>query len=131
MSTKLYMATRGSYSDYSVAGIFSSRMHAQMFMDAFDGEYVEWNEIVEITLDPHVPEIADGRRPYFVRMSRDGNATEARLEDSPYGYTGSEMRVGFDISKNLYANVMARDSQHAIKIVNEKRAQLIAEGKWP
>jgi hypothetical protein len=38
--------------------------------------------------------------------------------------------MGKGIPDALQADVWAKNEQHAVKIVNEKRAQMIANGEW-
>jgi hypothetical protein len=35
-----------------------------------------------------------------------------------------------DASRTLWVGVWARDEQHAVKIVNERRAMILAANKW-
>ena len=39
--------------------------------------------------------------------------------------------VGKNVPDCLHGTVWAKDSTHAIKIMNEKRTQMIAMGEWP
>jgi hypothetical protein len=126
--TKLYAVTTGSYSDYSVNGIFSTKQKAKDFKAAFPNE-TDFNDIEEFELDPSAPDWKD-KDIWFVRMKRNGDVLEAEKRDkSLYGFF-SVGDQGFDINRDIYMTVLAKDKEHAIKIVGEKRAQLIAEGGW-
>jgi hypothetical protein len=91
-------------------------------------------------MNPAVDDINAGRTQWLVNMRRDG--TVERCDPWPVsGYEiGGEMRIwrrstapayiGKGIEDCLQATVWATDVQHAVKIVNEHRSQLIASGEW-
>lgn len=138
MATKavkvVYMLEDGDYSDYHVIGIYSTRDRAKTVSAKVGGT------IREMPMNPGYDDICNGFTPWQVWMLRDGT-TERVMGREPSGYDiGDECRVwrrseapayrGKGIPDCLDATVWARDEQHAVKIVNEKRAQMIAEGKW-
>jgi len=125
---KCYLVTSGEYSDYGVDGAFSSRENAQLWIDAHPRDDRPRFDIEELPLDPLVSELREGFRPYLVRMARNGDVSQVGTDEMP---NGSPIDQGFDIHQNLFMWVLARDVQHAVKIVNEKRAQIIAENRWP
>ena len=133
---KVYVVSSGDYSDYKVDGIFTSKPLAQKFMDTFkrDSEYSfeRFNDIVEFTLNPFEKEIRAGYKPYFLRMTRLGQAYDIRVDSGTYGFEDSEnYSYGFDVTDNdLYTHCFAKDEQHAIKICNERRIQIIALDRW-
>jgi len=125
-----YVVTQGSYSDYSIRGVFDNKELAEQFIAAFsEAQRYDAMEIEEWGLNPFKVELGKGYKPYFVRMDREGNSSEARISGSAYEYEG-ELEYGFDVNKNMYNHCFAKGSEHAIKITNERRVQLIADGKW-
>lgn len=119
---KIYAVSNGSYSDYRIEGIYSTKEKAEEAHRLYAAD----NDIEEYELDA-MPEHPPGMLRYYVKMNAAGNA-EAKTKDaslmpkwkwSPYGDGES---VGF--------NVWASDETHAIKIANEIRAQLIARNQW-
>jgi hypothetical protein len=62
-------------------------------------------------------------------MDKEGNSSECNISDSDYGFGETEQH-GFDIHGAMYIHVFAKDHEHAIKITNEKRVQLIANNQW-
>lgn len=138
---KVWVVEQGEYSDYRVVGVFSSRENAQLVADAINGERVACDATVaEWLMDPAVADLNAGRRPFVVHMLRDG--TVERCE--AWQITGYELAGKFDIWRRsealayagtdkpdcLSATVWATDAEHAVKIVNEKRVQMIASGEW-
>ena len=127
---KVYIATSGRYSDRRIMGVYSNEELATKAQDLYDAD----NTIEEFELDIY-PDSPPGLFPWSVGMDADGNMPELyggnpereKAEDFkemylPYSRYGKE--------KILMFYVWARDSDHAIKISGEKRAQLIATGRW-
>ncbi len=126
---KIYLVTSGSYSDYKVEAVFDDKALAQKFIDSF--KKGGWNEmgIEEFELNPHNQKLKKDYIPYFLRMDKVGKAYGIDVADSSYGFENED--PGFDIKGDMFLHVFAKDETHAIKIANEKRAQLIAMNKWP
>ena len=126
----IYIVTQGSYSDYHICGVFDKKELAQQYMSAFGGggTYNEM-EIEEWQLNPYKVELGKDYKPYFVRMDKQGNTEEVNEVDSTYGFREGES-YGFDIKHNIYNYCFAKSTEHAIKITNELRTQILAEGKW-
>jgi hypothetical protein len=129
MSKTIYVVTQGSYSDYGIRAVFDDKALAQKFIEAFGSQSYDQMEIEEWELNPCAPALRKGHVPYFLRMNREGEAVEVRAEASAYGF-GDGGRIGFDVNGNMYISLFAKNPQHATKIANEHRAQLIADGKW-
>lgn len=135
----VWVIEQGSYSDYHVAGVFSSKKNAELILSKMTGTY-ETPSIAQWDLDPAVEEINAGLMTWNVRMLRDG--TVEHCEE--YGMTSyglaSDLSLwrrsqapayrGKGIEDCLSGTVWAKDGEHAIKIANERRAQMIAENKW-
>ncbi len=138
----VFVIKQGSYSDYHVVGVFSTKEKAQLVFDALkNGDDYDKPEMVEWPIDPAVDELSAGLKPFYVQMNFDGS-TE-RLE--PRNLSSYELGMAVtiwertkalayayapDIRDILTATVFAKDEQHAVKIVNEHRTRLIAEGKF-
>lgn len=124
-TNKIWIVTSGNYSDYHIVSVFSSQELADKFA-AHDKD----RSVEEYEIDLHAEQIRSGLNTFYVRMNRDGDGSvysrdpddevELSLSDTPR----AEGRV-------LYGTVWAEGKQHALKIANEKRAQLIANNEWP
>jgi hypothetical protein len=141
---RVYTIEVGSYSDYHVIGVYSTKQRAQIVYDALKeaGEY-ELNDIVERELDPAVDAIRKGLFIFHVLMLRDGTV-EGCTKGNISGYniersikppriwrrTQAPAYKGRDVPDVLECSVFARDTTHAIKIANEKRTMMIANGEW-
>ena len=120
----IYVVTEGSYSDYRICGVFDSKELAKKFAKSFGEDCME---IEEYTLNPFLKEVNENYKPFCIRMTSKGECKEVRIQD---GYNCLDSEYGFDSDKNLYCSVFAKDEKHAIKIVNEKRIQILASNTW-
>lgn len=146
-ATEVYIITEGEYSDYRIIAVFSDEQAAQAFVDDYN-EQAEFNraDIEEWPIDDRTRR-GDKRIGHTVVMARDGtvlkcwsygNATYYPKQSiwsiarCPIGPARPEVHgdTAATLLELLGTNIYARDEQHAIKIANEKRAQLIAEGLW-
>jgi hypothetical protein len=123
-----------------VIGAFTSKAKAQAFMDSVKSEY---NGIEEYDLDPPAANmIARGYSVWSVLMLRSGDVERVnRTETDSYavGEVGGD-RIwerskapayrGKGIPDALHSYVWAKSEKAAVKIVNERRAEMIASGKW-
>lgn len=125
---KIFVVTSGSYSDYGITAVFSTRKLAEEFIRDFPRRY-DGHGIEEYLLDPKLPQPKGNRVGFFVQMSIDGACYVSREEDYHEEFISGEISFTCDTkSMNLY--IFADDEQHAIKIANEKRGELIAMDLW-
>lgn len=125
--TKVYIVTEGEYSDRRNIGVFTTLEAAK----ATGGDVEEWilNNVAG----------APGHCSLFqIYMDREGNVRSSQVEDY-YGVSlvnprfiasGWTNHCGIEMRGCMVCSVWAKDLIHAVKIVNERRAQLIAENKW-
>lgn len=131
---KVWIIEDGDYSDYHIIGIFSSKENANMIREKTGGEVREW------FLDPCVKEINKDYRQYHIYMLKNGDVETIKsmdfnsywLEGKTYVWERSKAPAyqGKNIEDVLDSIVWAKNEKHAIKIVNEKRGQMIANGEW-
>lgn len=128
---KVFVVTSGQYSDYGVDAIFTTKELAENFINAFksDSSYDEKN-IEEWDLDPYDLHLKQNRKPYFLRINKNGDTRDLELCDSVYGFS-HELGVSYTHNEdwmNIYC--FADDEKHAVKIANERRTQVIAANIW-
>lgn len=136
----VFVIEQGEYSDYRVVGVFSTKKKAQTVYDALKaaGNSDLHDKISEWTLDPFVLELQKGYSPFVVIMLKDGTVERCdRREFSSYcsnsflwKRTEAPAYKGKGIPDALNATVFARNEKHAIKIANEHRTKMIANGEW-
>lgn len=138
--TKLiYIVTDGSYSDYKICGVFDDPELAKEFQDA--GGYENIEEFPLNPTHPYFQQLKEGWDVFEVVMQKNGDTLECQIANRRYidwklprfgwvnyYYDRGDLRNSPD--GYLDATVLARNEEHAIKIVNEKRVQFIAENKW-
>ena len=141
----VFLVSDGSYSEYSVRGVFSTRQNAEEFMAFFKSEYGDdWNPIEEMELDAALPQLRAGFVPWTIIMLRDGTAERVEQSDLTTSSVASAIEPpvlwertkasaykGKGIPDAMQATVFATSAEHAVKIANEKRTQMIAENRWP
>ena len=123
--SKVYLVTDGDYSDYRVLGVYSSMEkaeHAKLL-------YAADNDVEEYELDA-VPESPPGLLAYVVIMELSGDVSHM-WQESVKGFK-SRWHPGdpYGSAPVAWFRIWARDEQHAVKIANEWRAQIIAMGLW-
>lgn len=146
MNTSVFCVEQGEYSDYKIVGVFSTPEKAQQLIDKMKVDYAAENEgeemygssvprIVERKIDPYVEELNQGLLVFEVIMARNGdtmrcaNESFATAYDFPNVYGPCKIRRLINIEdRAIHGYVFAKDEKHAIKIMNEKRVALIAEG---
>lgn len=138
---KVYAVTSGWYSDYRVVAIFSTKTKAKDFIKAIpDSDY---NKIEEYNVDPPASDLVKrGYSIYVVYILIDGTVERViENETSVYKF----LQIGDNIWKRtkapayrndpniqdvLISTVWAKTKEQAIKITNEHRIAMIANGKW-
>ena len=133
----IWVIEQGDYSDYRVCGVFSTLANPKKMQEKINaGDSYDKATIAKWTLDPGIEELNAGRRMFSVRMNYDGNVEHVE-DGSSYEYAqGAHLRVwkrtkapawrNQPIGDAVTGTVWATDEKHAIKIVNEFRAQAIA-----
>ena len=134
----VWVVEQGSYSNYRVVGVFSTQANAELVKEKINAqESYEPAEVAEWPFDPGIEGLRNGYTPWTVLMRRDG--TVESIEQGPYRNT--TIRLWERTQSPYYQRrnapdvlhgtaVWAKDEAHAIKIMNEYRAQFIALGKW-
>jgi hypothetical protein len=136
---KLYLVWDGSYSDTELLGIYSTMEKAREAHEQFAAD----NDIEEREMDV-MPDHPPGLTFWDVCMKKDGSLWHGRFSyatpsRAPADDAGESYLPQYDWTidvafprKTDYVTfyVWARDSEHALKIANERRIQLIATNEW-
>ena len=135
---KVYVVTSGSYSDYGINCIFSSRERAEQYIKVTANGYDEFNSIREWDVDKHVQESRKPFRFYEQSCSLDTRKNDEGgfyYLDDPHclgmsyekveGTSFLEKRDNYHNLPTYYATfvVWAEDVEHANKIIQDKWAQ--------
>jgi len=122
---KIYIITDGEYSDYSILGATTDKEVADKFAEKWDARIEEFDTL---RMDDFI--YIQDKKIYKILMDRHGNS------ESGYSYRKEDFKTEwyFWRGKNglLKISVIcwAHDNEHAVKISNEIRTQLIASGEW-
>ncbi|GAH32749.1 unnamed protein product [marine sediment metagenome] len=125
---RVYVVTSGEYSSYSIEGVFTHKFLAEKLVDKLK-EILQRPPMVlqdrvrteEFFLNLPIDEF----EVTTVRMSFEGSVLE--VLHSVGRDTGAH---AFDQPGNLMWSIYGKDEERAIKVANEKRAQLIANDLW-
>lgn len=120
--TEVYVVTSGEYSSYQIEAVFDNMETAEMIARLFYDGRVETYE-----LNPSMPgedKIRNGLFPFRVWMSKDGSGDAFRMDADDF-----ESQIHIYLGR-LNIHVWAKDREHALKIANEKRGMILANGKW-
>jgi hypothetical protein len=124
---KVFLVTSGSYSDYHVVGVFSTRENAERVINDADKSDYDSAYIEEYDIDPTIDELNQGLTMYRVLMTVEGDTKEIEKVE---GISSVRSFSCTTVRNDLNMSVWAKDETHAVKIVNEKRLQRIAENNW-
>jgi hypothetical protein len=137
----IWVIEQGDYSDYRVVGVYDSKEKAEKVSDAINnGDAYSQSTVAKWTMNPGFDEINAGMKMFLCHMLKDGTvelckATEIRSYQIS-GKCNIWRRSQAPYYKNkgvedcLDATVWAADEKHAVKIVNEKRLQMLALNRW-
>lgn len=141
MGKTIFAVSSGSYSDYRINALFSTKELAQQFKDAVK-EY-DYNEIEEYELDPPTADLlARGYSVWRVLMLKDGTVERVdrsdndlyAVQDAPahaiWRRSEAPAYKGKGVPDGLQSSVWAKNEKAAVKSANEKRLQMIANGEW-
>lgn len=132
MSTeKVYLVTVGEYSDYRVVGAFTTQEKAKLFIDRLQWDRGDDPDIEEHDLDLWLPQLREGYSVWFVKMMANGDVVGIGSETGALHLGLALMPSGdfrwFEKQSFALAYVYARDEEHAVKIVNERRIRWKAD----
>lgn len=120
---KIYVLTRGSYSDYHIITATVDYELAKQLKEKFERLENFWHDEVNIEVYENAETYM--RPCWFLRFDKSGNVIESSESNSEYSYT--DLSCGLDVKGNYYVNLIADDLESAIKIGAEKRAMFLAE----
>ena len=141
MKRSVYAVNAGSYSDYRIVAVFSTKAKAEAFMRVVSGDY---NGLEEFALDRNDCDlVARGYSLWLVCMLRDGRVERLERrgntsyetgevgEDRIWSRSNAPAYKGTNTPDCLISTVWAKTEKQAVKIVNETRSRMVAEGTWP
>lgn len=138
----VWVIEHGSYSDYSVVGVYDSYKKASMVCELINsGDPYEKATVSRWPMNPACDEVMSGKKLFHVVMAMDGTTEDCRESSSLLAYEiqGGGLNVwkrtqaaawrDKPIQDAVNGSVWAKDKKHAVKIANEFRARAIADNK--
>jgi hypothetical protein len=130
---KVFIVTEGSYSDYGIESVHTTKESAEEWIENANHIYVlKHYKIEEWDLNPSL--LIDNKKPYVINMYADGELLNKKF--GAYIRNYEEGLIAFALmgerQNELHGefHVRADNEEHAIKIANEKRLQVIAADRW-
>ena len=121
---KIYVITKGSYSDYHICAVSTNQKNAEKLQKIFSGR---WDQamIEEYESDQYLTETESGMELYKCVMGKDGTIlADVSIIDLDY-INDCDFRVR-DVANRYLVYVWAKDSKHAKKIATDKIAEFKA-----
>lgn len=136
----VWVIEQGSYSDYRVVGVYTSKANAEKIAALLNKEkYSDEATVAEWPVNPAVDEINQGLKMYLVQMHMNGNTERVEESDITSYSLSSRLEVWErtkapawqrqPIDDMISGHVWAESVEHAVKIANEYRARAIADGR--
>ena len=113
---KVWIITKGQYSDYQIVRVFSKKELAEEYAKR---DY--YCDIEEYPLDEPLPEAH-----FYIEMKKNGDVKTAHSTTDVAGFR----YFNYGTPPNLEWVANTGDEQRAIKVVNEKRVQILALNIW-
>lgn len=124
---KVWLCSDGSYSDWHPTAIYSDEATAKRVTEAYGWD----NAPDEYELDPEVPQEARAGMSFFsVLMWDNGDVHYVSKTERDAFTVNGEFHNSTNLSgrtgRQFFTYCWASDEQHAVKIANERRAQMLA-----
>ena len=116
---KIYVVTKGYYSDYHIITATTDEELAYRIKEKFNGNGYDETK-VEIFEDAEI----FMKSCYFMRFDKGGNVIEFEEDKDEYSYEQDE---GEDTQGNFYISIIADNKERAIKIGAERRTMYLAQ----
>ncbi len=133
MNKKIYIVTKGEYSDYRICGVFDNKELAEKFAEKLSNK-LEKARIEEWELNPAEYELKNDLSIWYVTLDYKGNCVKVeKKEDWEYYYENTLPPSCITKSASgyyYYIYCFARDEKHAIKIASEKLFRFKVEENW-
>lgn len=129
---KVYVVTSGSYSDYGINAIFSTKELAEEYIKEVWKNSTSCNGVNEWELDTDDPNKFKDKKFFQIKMNFEGDVKEIIKGDFNdwLDRVGEESDYYETFNTNLgICTCWAKDIDTAIKITNDLRAQYIANGQ--
>ena len=128
---RIYAVTEGDCSYYHIVAVFDKKELAQECIETWQGMHLDKLDIriEEYKLNPEILMLKEGETVYEVSMTREGD-TKYVCHCDPILFPFKNVDYFWSDDTGFLTKVIAKSKEHAVKITNEIRTQLIAENRW-
>ena len=129
---KIYVITAGEYSDYHICAVTTDKERAEFLKKWYYGDNTRIREFIDGDHE-NVPDTIEFIPVWYVDVKEDGDvvtcvidryAPQDRIPDATFEF----FRSFYDCNRMHFKGILAaQDKEHAIKIVKDKRAKMLAE----
>lgn len=119
---KIYVITRGNYSDYHIVTATVDPARAEAIRKLYDDRYAK-ARVEVFDSDSFIP-LLEGQQRFLIYFRANGDVYYTTSD-----MKGDEPDVKEYYSGDLRVTCFARDLDHAVKIASERRAQYLAQKK--
>jgi len=125
---KIYLVSTGEYSDYDVLGAFSTEKKAEDFCSTFHSDRPDIREYVLDKFDDIIEACRD-KKVFCVEMALVDGAVKRVKEETGELWATQMVLENKVVIANAFiiARVFANDEKHAVKIVAERRTQVVVK----
>ena len=124
---KVYVITKGQYSDYHICAVVTDCKKAQILREKFSDK-IDDAKIEEFDTENH-NDIFAGKNLYCIYFGKNGNVTNVFVNELDY-FNPKDNLVKIFRDCIVQVNVFAFDEASAIKIAAEKRAIELAKSGY-
>lgn len=127
MPEKVYIITHGEYSDYHIIGASTNKEVAEYFSNKWRGTVEEYDLLTSDDFNS-----IKNKTRFEVIMDKNGGSKFLKYTEQEGNLitTWEFWRYAGESTLYIYVQCWANDENHAVKIANEIRAQLIASEEW-
>ena len=123
---KVYIITKGEYSEYHICAVSTNKEKAELLQKAFSGND-SWNQVHIETYetDKFITEIERGLKVYWCVKNSDSDMISVERE-CLHLLEDNDFNVQTNIYGGYWVYVWAKDEDHARKIAADKIAEYMA-----
>lgn len=129
---QVHIVIEGYYSDKQLVAVWSTKEAAQKQLDMSGDEF----HMESFELDTLTGRLTKGLSEWSIRMQRNGDllySTNHGICDDAYYPTRAHIHAPHwraNEQQYIHCSCWARSKEHAVKITNDIRAQIIAQDNW-
>lgn len=122
---KVYVITKGEYSDYHICAVVTDYDKAQILQEQFSDKW-DTADIEEFDTEIY-NDVCKGKNLYSIHFNKNGNVKNVSIEGLEFFETENNPVTISGNGNSVRVHVFAFDEKSAIKIAAEKRAMELSK----